>query len=264
MSSFPFVSDLQNGIPKSAISTGLPNIDEMLCVGGLPRGSIVELYGPPDCGKSTIALNWISAAQAQHLTAVYVDAEQKFDAAWAQACGVNLRDLVLISSPTGNQAAAAVESLMRTFTVDLIVFDSIAALTSEEELEISLEDNPAEIRMEFLTRMLRRLSGLAHRGRCCLLAVNQIRIVDRGEAMEVSTGGRALGIYSSIRIRLSSALRLTGGNLQVGMMTVKNKLGEPFLEAGVEIRGAQLRSVERKTPQVSPGMGKAARNGFGM
>lgn len=243
MNSFPLLPTPPSGNGDAVLSTGYVNIDEMLGIGGLPRGKVVELYGPPDCGKTTLALNWAAAAQAQDATVVYVDVERKLRPGWAASCGVNLEELLLLTPDNGTQAMGMLESLLRSFTVDLAIVDSAAALISEEELEAAIEDTPMEMQSEFLSRSLRRLSGLAERGRCCLLFLNQMRMKDRNGMMESAAGGRALAIHSAIRIQLER-----GSGRQLALLTVKNKLWDPFLEAGLEIVGSQVRIVERKKP----------------
>jgi recombination protein RecA len=264
MDSFPLLPDSNERNADSAISTGLANVDEMLGVGGLPRGRVVEIFGPPDCGKTTLALNWISAAQEQGATVVYVDVERKFDAPWAAACGVNLQELVTIVPDSGSQAVAMLEALLRTFSVDLAVIDSAAALVSDEELETSLDDTPAEMQSEFLARSLRRLHGLAERSQCCLLFLNQTRMADADEGTEKATGGPALALHSAIRIRLHPGLTLTGGDSrirQIGLMTVKNKLWEPFLESSLELRGSTVSILEKKKPGRETPLRRVARSG---
>ncbi|HUQ91316.1 MAG TPA: ATPase domain-containing protein [Bryobacteraceae bacterium] len=244
MSSFP--ADYRERIETpaaGAISTGIATLDDMLGTGGLPRGRVVEIFGPPDCGKSTLALNWIAAAQTSGAAAVYVDAERSFDHEWAAACGVNLEQLVLLSPDSGSLALVMLESLLRTFTVDLVVVDSAAALISQEELETSLEDMPPELQTEFLSRALRRLQSLAERGRVSLLFLNQTRTWDRGGVMESAAGGRALILYSAIRISVAR----TGSQLL--LTTVKNKLGEPFRELTLELHGPKALAAERRRPR---------------
>jgi len=265
MDSFPLLPDTPEKIRSSAISTGLANVDEMLGLGGLPRGRVVEIFGPPDSGKTTLALNWISAAQEQGATVVYVDAERKLDAPWAAACGVDLQELVTIAPDSGSQAVAMLEALLRTFSVDLAVIDSAAALVSDDELEANMmEEDTAEMQTEFMARSLRRLHGLAERSQCCLLFLNQTRMADGGESPEKAAGGRALALHSAIRIRLQPGLALAGGNnkiRQAALMTVKNKLWEPFLEAGIELRGPKVCVLEKKAPGREFPLRRSARTG---
>ncbi|MBI3679890.1 MAG: DNA recombination/repair protein RecA [Acidobacteria bacterium] len=229
--------------PAAAIPTGVAGIDEMLGTTGLPRGRIVEMFGPAACGKTTLALNWAAAAQQQDLTAVWVDAERVFDAGWAAACGVKLDDLVLLRPDTGPQAVGMVESLLRTFSVDLVVVDSAGALVSEEEIEVALEDAPPDLHIEFLWRALRRVQMLAERGRCCVVFLNQLRGGGWNDTPEQTPGFRALALYAAVRIRI---LPVAAG--RVKLLTVKNKLGEPFREAEVELRGGRAGELARKGP----------------
>ncbi|MCZ2148235.1 MAG: DNA recombination/repair protein RecA [Bryobacterales bacterium] len=262
MNFFPSLPQKPSG---EAIPTGLEGVDAMLGTGGLPRGRVVEVFGAADCGKTTIALNWVAAAQTRGATAVYVDAERKLDTAWAKAAGVNLEDLIVLRPDTGPEAIGMVESLLRTFTIDLVVVDSAAALVSGEELEAAIENAPAELHTEFLSRSLRRLNNLIERGRCSLLFVNQLRLREREEIMETSSGSRALALYAAIRIRISQGPALSEGGRVVGaqlhLTTVKNKLAEPFAEAGIELRGARVSMSGRKAPEREAPQRKAARVG---
>lgn len=245
MDSFPMLPDSTEG-PGRIISTGFANIDEMLGTGGLPAGKIVELFGPPGCGKTTLALNLVAAAQEQGATAVFVDAERSLDGAWAAACGVDLEDLVLVSPNSGGEATAMLESLLRTYAVDVAVIDSAAALVSDEELDAPLEDMPPELQSEFLSRALRRLRTQAERSNCCLVFLNQTRNAP-GRENGQTAGGRALALHAAIRIRIEAAHGI-GGGLHLRVSTVKNKLAEPYQEAGLELRGPKAAVMERKPP----------------
>lgn len=260
MNSFPMVPGSPDGADSATISTGFANIDEMLGTGGLPAGRIVELYGPPGCGKTTLALNFLAAAQEQGATVVYVDAERSLSADWAAECGVNLSELILVSPDSGAEALAVLESLLRTYSVDVVVIDSAAAMVSDEELQASLEDMPPELQGEFLTRVLRRLHAMAERTRCCVLFVNQTRQRADGDPEQAAAGGRALAIHAAIRIRVESARRI-GGGLHLRLSTVKNKLAEPFQEAALELRGPKATAMEKKPPARQWGARKATTGG---
>jgi recombination protein RecA len=217
----------------TAISTGIPSVDAMLG-GGLPRRHLTELYGPEDCAKTTIALNWVAAAQKYAHTAVYIDAERKFDAKWAGLCGVQMEDLVLVQPDSGNQALAMAESLLRTFTVDLLVIDSIAALSPEDEEIEGFDDGRIDAHTELVTRMLRKLRSVADRSCTSLVAINQMRSRLKPGTPETSSAGRALGLHAAIRLRVRR-----DGN-EIRLSSIKNRLADPFQEVTVSLEGARL------------------------
>lgn len=220
----------------TTISTGIPSVDAMLG-GGLPRRHLTELYGPEDCAKTTIALNWIAAAQQCAHTAVFIDAERKFDAKWARLCGVQLEDMVLVQPDSGHQALAMAESLLRTFTVDLLVIDSVAALSPENDEIDGGDDSRIDAHTELVTRMLRKLRSVAERSCTSLVAVNQMRSRLKPGMPETSSAGRALGLHSAIRLRVRR-----DGN-EIRFSSIKNRLADPFQEAVVSLEAARL--VER-------------------
>lgn len=233
---------------NTAISTGLEKVDAMLGCGGLPRGRIVELFGPPGSGKSTIGLLWGAAAQRQKASVVFVDVERTLTTAWAEACGVNLDDLVVLQPRSGEEALSMTESLLRTFGVDLVVVDSAAALVPEQELESGVEDLPIEAHTDLLYRYLRRLQISSQRSGACVLFLNQTRAGVENETR--TAGGRSLALYAAIRVRIGVEAPVREDGEVVGqrllLTTVKNKLADPFAEALVELRGPELRGVERK------------------
>ncbi len=260
MNSFPMVPESPDGAGRATISTGFANIDDMLGTGGLPTGTLVELFGPPGSGKTTLALHFLAAAQEQGATVVYIDVERSLDGAWAAACGVNLEELILVSPNRGSEAMAMLESLLRTYAVDLVVIDSAAALVSDEELEGSLEDAPAELQSDFLARVLRRLHAMVERSRCCLLFLNQTRQMGSGEQPPVAAGSRTLALHAAVRVRVECARKIHGGTY-LRLTTVKNKLADPFQEAELELRGAKASAIERKPPARIGGVRKATTGG---
>lgn len=225
----------------TTISTGVPAVDAMIG-GGLPRRHLTELYGPADCAKTTIALNWIAAAQRSAHTAVFVDAERKFDPKWATLCGVNLEDLVLVQPDNGSQALAMAESLMRTFTVDLLVIDSIAALAPDSDDLPFADDGQLDAHTELVTRTLRKLRHIAERACTALVAVNQMRSRLRPGLPETSSAGRALGLHSTIRLRIRRE-----GN-EVRFSSIKNRLADPFQDAAVLLDGARIVEAAPRSP----------------
>jgi recombination protein RecA len=252
-------------IAENAIPTHFVPFDEMLGTGGLPCGRIVELFGEPECGKTTFALNLVAAAQRFGAKTVLVDAERTFDARWAETCGVRTQDLIVMRPDSGSQAVIMIESLLRTFSVDFLVVDSAAALVSDEELEASLEDAPEDLHLQFLTRALRRISGIAARSRCAVLFLNQARARFREEGVETSAGARALAQYAAIRIRMKAAAhifesgRVTGR--RVSLLTLKNKLAEPYAEAGFDLVNGRVRIVERKGADSAESVARVAGQG---
>ncbi len=219
----------------------------MLGCGGLPRGRIVELFGPPGSGKSTLGLLWGAAAQKQELAVVFVDVEHSLTTAWAESCGVNPGDLVVLQPGNGEEALSMTESLLRTFGVDLIVVDSAAALIPREEVD-AVEEAPADAHTELLYRYLRRLQMAAQRANACLLFLNQTRAGQDNENR--TAGGRALALYSSIRLRIGDVLPIRERGETVGhqltLTAIKNKLADPFQQAVVQLRGSSLTAVDRK------------------
>lgn len=238
--------------PGAFLSTGMPELDSVLGA-GLPRGRIVEVYGPAGCGKTTLGLNWIVAAQQAQATAVFVDVDRALDLKWAKACGVDLEELVLLRPDSGPEAVSMIEALLRTFSVDLVVVDSVAALVSAEELEASLEDAPMDLQLDFVSRSLRRLHALVGRGPCSLVFLNQSR-ARNPDAPPVGVCHRALGSYCSIRIRLDAR---PGG---ISLLTEKNKFAEPFESAALDRQGPKFAWIARKEPGKEGLPGRAMRH----
>ncbi|MCS7026255.1 MAG: DNA recombination/repair protein RecA [Bryobacteraceae bacterium] len=220
----------------AVISTGFVALDRLLGE-GIPRCHLIEVFGPPDCAKTTLALHWIAAAQKQSCSAVYIDAEHKFDASWAARCGVCLDGLVLARPDHGGQALAIAEALLRSFSVDLLVIDTIAALSPPgtlifgSETEASPELDPHE---ELVSRMLRKLRHLAGRGGVALVAVNQLRCRPQPGTPETSSAGRILGLHSSIRLHLRRE------SSRIWISSTKNKFAEPYEQVAMRLEGARL------------------------
>jgi recombination protein RecA len=229
----------------------------MLGCGGLPRGRVVELYGPPGCGKTTLSLLWTAAAQRHSGNVVYVDLERSFDRAWAAACGVRVEDLIVLAPVSADETLAMTESLLGSFAVDLVVVDSAAALVSEEDLDTPVEEMRIDSHTEVLARCLRRLSALAQRTSACLLFLNQTRRDRNGQ--DRSAGYRALALHAAIRVSISPGSRGAGGAQALQLSTIKNKLAAPFAEAWVELRGAEVAEIERKGPERAYRAAAAAR-----
>jgi recombination protein RecA len=189
---------------QPSLSTGNPDIDTALG-GGLPRGRIVELFGPEDCGKTALALRTVAAVQRAGGTAALIDADRTFDAARAAALGVSIEGVVVARPASAEEAMEMVGSLASSGALDLVIVDSAAALASEAELEASLEEADARWQSEALWRGLRRVSAAARRGDACILFVNQIRAGKSPSSPPTSAGGSALKLYSSLRIEMCRA-----------------------------------------------------------
>ncbi|MDR0361737.1 MAG: recombinase RecA [Planctomycetota bacterium] len=223
------------------ISTGSLGLDLALGVGGYPRGRIVEIYGPESSGKTTLALHAVAAAQAEGGTAAIVDAEHALDPGYAKRLGVDLDSLLVSQPDSGEQALEIVELLIKSNAVDLVVVDSVAALTPKAELEGAMGDSHVGLQARLMSQALRKLTGGVSRTRAVVLFINQIRMqigVSFGNP-EVTPGGRALRFYASLRldIRRIETLRDADGarGNKVRVKVVKNKVASPFREAVFEI-----------------------------
>ena len=224
-----------------AIPTGSMSLDLALGVGGIPRGRVVEIYGPESSGKTTLTLSVINQLQKSGGTAAFIDAEHAFDAVYAEKIGVQLDDLLVSQPDTGEQALEIAETLVRSNAVDLIVIDSVAALTPRAEIEGDMGDSHMGLQARLMSQALRKLTGAINKSRTCLVFINQIRMkigVMFGSP-ETTTGGRALKFYSSVRIDLRRIESLKQGDQIIGNRVrakiVKNKVAAPFKEAQFEI-----------------------------
>ncbi|MBV9250709.1 MAG: recombinase RecA, partial [Acetobacteraceae bacterium] len=223
------------------IPSGSLGLDLALGIGGLPRGRIIEIYGPESSGKTTLALHAIAEAQRRGGTCAFVDAEHALDPTYARKLGVDVDNLLISQPDAGEQALEIADTLVRSGAVDVLVVDSVAALVPRAELEGEMGDSHMGLHARLMSQALRKLTGSVSRSKCMLIFLNQIRMkigVMFGNP-ETTTGGRALKFYSSVRIEVRRAASIKDGETVVGNRTklkvVKNKVAAPFREAEVEI-----------------------------
>jgi recombination protein RecA len=228
-------------VPVDVIPTGAISFDAALGVGGMPRGRVVEIFGPESSGKTTIALHVVAEAQKRGGMAAYIDAEHAMDAAYAKKLGVDIDNLLVSQPDYGEQALEIAESLVRSNAVDVLVIDSVAALVPKAELDGDMGDSLPGLQARLMSQAMRKLAGIVAKSKTCFIFINQIR--EKIGVMfgnpETTTGGRALKFYASVRVDIRRIAAIKDGDRVVGNRTkvkiVKNKMAAPFREAEFDI-----------------------------
>jgi recombination protein RecA len=225
------------------IPTGCLTLDYAIGIGGIPRGRITEIYGPESSGKTTVALHVVAEAQKQGLTCAFIDAEHALDPTYAQALGINVKELILSQPDSGEQGLDIAQKLAESGCIDLVVIDSVAALTPRAEIDGDIGDAFIGLQARLMSQALRKLTPLVNKGECALIFINQLRdkigIMMPGQSPETTPGGKALKFYASLRLDVRRIASIKDGDEVIANRTkvkiVKNKLAPPFKLAEFEI-----------------------------
>jgi len=237
-----WLGDDSHRVAVEVISTGSVSLDAALGIGGVPRGRIVEIFGPESSGKTTLALHIVAEAQKTGGLAAFIDAEHALDAVYSKALGVNIDNLLISQPDTGEQALEITETLVRSGALDVVVIDSVAALVPRAEIEGEMGDAQMGLQARLMSQAMRKLTGAISKSHTCVIFVNQLR--EKIGVMfgnpETTTGGRALKFYASVRLDIRRIASIKEGDQIVGNRTkvkvAKNKMAPPFKEAQFDIR----------------------------